>query len=64
LILGAAALNADHRAHHADTDGDPHTVIRGAWYAHVGWLFHRQIMSLRRGTEDSPLATSPFRGET
>lgn len=54
LVLGAAALqnsalswSADHRAHHADTDGDsdPHAVTRGAWFAHVGWLFHRREAS-------------------
>lgn len=29
-----------HRAHHtlSDTDGDPHTPIKGFWYAHSGWL--------------------------
>jgi fatty-acid desaturase len=54
LIAGGAALensalswSADHRAHHADTDGagDPHAVTRGAWYAHVGWLFRRREAS-------------------
>src|SRR5215210_868870 len=43
---------ADHRKHHAHTDveGDPHSphvghgdgiggVLRGLWYAHMGWLF-------------------------
>jgi stearoyl-CoA desaturase (delta-9 desaturase) len=29
-----------HRRHHrfADTDRDPHSVRRGLWWAHVGWL--------------------------
>jgi stearoyl-CoA desaturase (delta-9 desaturase) len=49
LVFGAAAFqssvltwSADHRAHHADTDGpgDPHAVGRGWWWVHVGWLFH------------------------
>ena len=49
LVFGAAAFqssaltwSADHRAHHADTDGpgDPHAVARGWWWVHVGWLFH------------------------
>jgi stearoyl-CoA desaturase (Delta-9 desaturase) len=42
---------ADHRRHHAfsDKDGDPHSpwrfgtslpaVLKGMWFAHVGWLF-------------------------
>jgi stearoyl-CoA desaturase (delta-9 desaturase) len=48
LTFGAAAFqnsavawSADHRAHHADTDGpgDPHAITRGFWFAHIGWLF-------------------------
>jgi stearoyl-CoA desaturase (delta-9 desaturase) len=54
LVFGAAAFqnsalswSADHRAHHADTDGigDPHAVTRGVWFAHVGWLFRRREAS-------------------
>jgi stearoyl-CoA desaturase (delta-9 desaturase) len=54
LAFGAATFqnsalswSADHRAHHADTDGsgDPHPVGRGAWFVHVGWLFHRRQAS-------------------
>jgi fatty-acid desaturase len=54
LVLGAAALqnsalswSADHRAHHANTDGDgdPHAISRGIWFAHVGWLFRRREAS-------------------
>jgi stearoyl-CoA desaturase (delta-9 desaturase) len=54
LAFGAASFqnsavswSADHRAHHADTDGatDPHAVTRGLWFAHVGWLFHRRAAS-------------------
>ena len=43
----AASWSADHRAHHADTDGDgdPHPVTRGAWYVHIGWLFRRREAS-------------------
>ena len=43
----AISWSADHRAHHADTDGpaDPHAVTRGAWFAHVGWLFRRREAS-------------------
>jgi stearoyl-CoA desaturase (delta-9 desaturase) len=54
LAFGAAAFqnsalswSADHRAHHADTDGidDPHAITRGAWFAHMGWLFRRRETS-------------------
>jgi stearoyl-CoA desaturase (delta-9 desaturase) len=54
LTFGAATFqnsalswSADHRAHHADTDGtgDPHAITRGAWFAHVGWLFRRREAS-------------------
>jgi len=54
LAFGAATFqnsalswSADHRAHHADTDGagDPHSIGRGALFAHVGWLFRRREAS-------------------
>jgi stearoyl-CoA desaturase (delta-9 desaturase) len=54
LFFGAATFqnsalswSADHRAHHADTDGpsDPHAVVKGAWFAHIGWLFRRRDAS-------------------
>jgi stearoyl-CoA desaturase (delta-9 desaturase) len=54
LAVGAATFqnsavswSADHRAHHADTDGDgdPHAITRGVWFAHVGWLFTRRQAS-------------------
>jgi stearoyl-CoA desaturase (Delta-9 desaturase) len=54
LAFGAAAFqnsalswSADHRAHHADTDGaaDPHAIGRGFWFAHVGWLLRRRTAS-------------------
>jgi stearoyl-CoA desaturase (delta-9 desaturase) len=54
LLFGAAAFqssaiswSADHRAHHADTDGpgDPHAVDGGWWWVHMGWLFHRREAS-------------------
>ncbi len=48
LLAGAAAFqnsavawSADHRDHHVATDGpgDPYSVTRGFWWAHMGWLF-------------------------
>jgi stearoyl-CoA desaturase (Delta-9 desaturase) len=43
----ALSWSADHRAHHADTDGpgDPHSILKGAWWAHMGWLFYRRECS-------------------
>jgi stearoyl-CoA desaturase (delta-9 desaturase) len=47
LLFGAAAVQnsalswaADHRAHHAHTDGDkdPYDIRKGFWWAHVGWV--------------------------
>ncbi|HVV25096.1 MAG TPA: acyl-CoA desaturase [Pseudonocardiaceae bacterium] len=55
---------ADHRRHHAfsDRDGDPHSpwrfgtspaaVAKGAWYAHVGWLFERETTNPARFAPD------------
>ncbi len=58
LLFGAAAVQnsalcwaADHRAHHAHTDGegDPYDIRRGFWWAHVGWvLFAHPDERLRR----------------
>jgi stearoyl-CoA desaturase (delta-9 desaturase) len=48
LAFGAAnfqnsVLNwaSDHRYHHqySDRDGDPYSVNRGFWWAHMGWMF-------------------------
>src|SRR5690349_15252417 len=43
----ALSWSADHRAHHADTDGpgDPHSITRGRWFAHIGWLARRRTAS-------------------
>ncbi len=50
LLFGAASLQnsalawcADHRAHHADTDGvsDPYGIVRGFLWAHIGWVIFR-----------------------
>lgn len=51
-ILGALSMQGDpitwvatHRIHHANSDrkGDPHTVRRGLSWAHVSWLFRRNV---------------------
>jgi len=50
LVFGAASVQnsalkwaADHRLHHAKTDGDedPYNIRRGFWWAHLGWIFRR-----------------------
>ena len=55
---------ADHRRHHAfsDREGDPHSpwrfgdtpgaLAKGFWYAHVGWLFDREITNPKRFAPD------------
>ena len=50
LLFGAASFQgpalrwaSDHRNHHASTDeaDDPHSVRKGFWWAHIGWLLFR-----------------------
>jgi len=55
---------ADHRRHHAfsDREGDPHSpwrygesvwgLTKGLLYAHVGWLFHRELSNRERFAPD------------
>jgi stearoyl-CoA desaturase (delta-9 desaturase) len=55
---------ADHRRHHAfsDVEGDPHSpwrfggsvwgLTKGLIYAHVGWLFHRELSNRERFAPD------------
>ena len=55
---------ADHRRHHAfsDQDGDPHSpwrfgtslpaLLKGMWYAHVGWLFGPEQTNQERYAPD------------
>jgi stearoyl-CoA desaturase (delta-9 desaturase) len=55
---------ADHRRHHAfsDVEGDPHSpwrfggsvwgLTKGLLYAHVGWLFHRELSNRERFAPD------------
>ena len=37
---------ADHRRHHryVDSDNDPYSISKGFWYAHIGWLFHEDVV--------------------
>ncbi len=50
LAFGAAAVQnsvlnwgSDHRYHHrfVDTDEDPYNILKGAFYAHMGWIFYK-----------------------
>src|SRR5664280_573202 len=55
---------ADHRRHHAfsDRDGDPHSpwrygdtvpaLIKGLWWAHMGWMFDKERTNPRRYIPD------------
>jgi stearoyl-CoA desaturase (Delta-9 desaturase) len=55
---------ADHRRHHAysDVEGDPHSpwrfgstvwgLTKGLFYAHMGWLFHREVSNRARFAPD------------
>jgi stearoyl-CoA desaturase (delta-9 desaturase) len=55
---------ADHRRHHAfsDKEGDPHSpwrygetvpaLLKGLWFAHVGWLFDVEHTNQQRFTPD------------
>ena len=55
---------ADHRRHHqfSDMEGDPHSpwrygatywgLVKGLWYSHVGWLFHREMSNRARFAPD------------
>lgn len=50
LGFGAAAAqnsvlnwSSDHRYHHryVDTDEDPYNILKGAFYAHMGWIYYK-----------------------
>src|SRR3954454_15786692 len=55
---------ADHRRHHAfsDQDGDPHSpwrygtgywaLTKGLWFAHMGWMFSRELSNRARFAPD------------
>jgi stearoyl-CoA desaturase (Delta-9 desaturase) len=55
---------ADHRRHHAfsDREGDPHSpwlfgrtpaaIAKGFWFAHMGWLFDRDLTNKKRFAPD------------
>jgi stearoyl-CoA desaturase (delta-9 desaturase) len=61
---GVTQWVADHRRHHAfsDLEGDPHSpwrfgtsfwgLTKGLFYAHMGWLFHREMSNRARFAPD------------
>jgi stearoyl-CoA desaturase (delta-9 desaturase) len=65
IEMGAIDWAATHRRHHAYSDqpGDPHSphlqaengwrgIVKGLWYAHMGWLFSNERTSRERWTPD------------
>jgi len=68
-VLGATSMQngpiwwaSVHRRHHKHSDepGDPHSpVVRGFWYAHVGWVFDRSVPRPRSGENVRDLLRYP-----
>jgi stearoyl-CoA desaturase (delta-9 desaturase) len=68
-VLGTTAMQngpiwwaSVHRRHHKDPDGarDPHSPVRrGFWYAHVGWVFDRSVVSQRDDSNVGDLLQYP-----
>jgi len=63
LIFGAAAVEnsvlrwcSDHRYHHrfVDTEEDPYNILRGGLYAHIGWIFRRNMTDLKVRFQNIP----------
>ena len=65
IEMGAIDWAATHRRHHAYSDqpGDPHSphlqvengwrgIVKGLWFAHMGWLFSNERTSRERWTPD------------
>ena len=59
LLFGAAAVqnsalkwSADHRIHHSktDKDEDPYNISRSFWWAHIGWVYHRDPTEIDLGS--------------
>jgi len=63
LFFGAAAAQqsalvwaSDHRDHHrfVDTDDDPYNIIKGAFYAHIGWILIKSGRSRPERFKNAP----------
>jgi hypothetical protein len=57
MLMGTAAVEGSikwwargHRAHHkyVDTPKDPYAVVKGFWYAHIGWMLKRDPKDPKR----------------
>ena len=56
---------ADHRQHHfhSDSDGDPHDIERGLFFAHMGWVFYvfpREYDEWRIRQQTKDLCRDPY----
>ena len=63
LVFGAAAVEnsainwcSDHRYHHryVDNDEDPYNITRGGLYAHIGWIFRKDIRDQHKRFQNIP----------
>lgn len=61
LFFGAASVqnsalkwSADHRLHHSRTDQeeDPYNIRRGFFWAHIGWIFYKDLHPEPRAVRD------------
>lgn len=62
LVFGAASVEnsllswaSDHRYHHrhVDTDQDPYNILKGGFYAHMGWIFYKDTRDEKRRWQNS-----------
>lgn len=62
LVFGAAAVEnsllkwaSDHRYHHrhVDTPEDPYNILKGGFYAHMGWIFYKDTRDQTRRWENA-----------
>ncbi len=67
LIAGSTAFensalhwSSDHRVHHkfVDTDRDPYNINKGGWWAHMLWIFYKDLPG-RSFVEDADLTSNP-----
>lgn len=70
LVFGAAAVEnsllkwaSDHRYHHrhVDTPQDPYNILKGGFYAHMGWIFFKDTRDqVRRWENATDLTKDPL----
>ncbi|OGR87865.1 MAG: hypothetical protein A3J74_06320 [Elusimicrobia bacterium RIFCSPHIGHO2_02_FULL_57_9] len=63
LIFGAAAVEnsvlnwaSDHRYHHqyVDREEDPYNILKGGLYAHMGWVFYKDMRAVYQKFKNVP----------